>query len=398
MNDISNHTSSIATSTNSKNCLYIHIPFCPSGCKFCHFYLPWAKKLGYINLLEREIILRFPKWKTHVDTIHIGGWTPNMLSDSELTALFDLIQRKFVWWQELSIELHTELLSYKQLDTLKKWWVTRISFWIQTFDTQILQAHARISKNYEKLWLYIEYAKKIGFQKLNFDLIYDLLGDWIKNIENNLAFISKYRPTSVNYYWLRLLTDYLRKNHTINYRRRFAFYLKIREWLTKLWYIQKNDAIYHLPWFQGGKNFLYEDYVYAHNHTLYGIGVAATSHTANWFHKNVISLDTYEKLLSEERIPQDLHFRLEEIPFLLYRCYYWLLMYKELDIPTFEKEYWGGSIEKMRQHLARIEQEGLIIRWENSLRLSEKWTFYLSILEDLLMRDYQKELELLRKL
>ena len=398
MQTTSSRTSSTVTFTNSKTCLYIHIPFCPTGCKFCHFYLSGGKTPNYVWYLEKEFVQRFWEEKVFVDTIHIGWWTPNLLSDQELESLFACIQKRCYWWKELSIELHTDLLSFSQLDTLKKWWVTRISFGIQSFDKEILAHHARISRNYDKLWWYIEYAKKIGFEKINFDLIYDLIGDSPENIKKNIEFVSRYQPTSVNYYWLRLLTDFLRQNHTINYKRRFAYYLLIRAWLTELWYIQKNEAIYHKPWFENGKNFLYEDYVYSKPHTVHAIGVSASSQSNEKFAKNVISIERYMQLLDGNHSPHDLEFTLDEIPYLLYRFYYWLLMYPKMVFQNFEDQYWRGSIEKIYDDIVRLEKEELITLDKFSVKLTQKWLFYFMALEDILMKDYTRELSLLRKL
>lgn len=296
------------------------------------------------------------------------------------------------------MELHTDLLTFSQLDILKSGWVTRISFWIQTFDAEILRVHARVSKNYEKLWSYIEYAKKIGFEKINFDLIYDLIWDSPDKIRKNIEFVKKYQPTSVNYYWLRLLTDFLRKNHTINYKRRFAYYLLIREELTKIWYIQKNDAIYHKPWFENGKNFLYEDYVYSKSHTIYGLGVSATTEDNEKFMKNVISLEKYKNLLDNSLSTHDFHFSLDEIPYLLYRLYYWLLMYPEMNFSDYEAEYGVGTIAKIREDMLRLKNDDLVKISDTSIRLTQKWLFYFMGLEDILMKDYSHELSLLRKL
>ncbi|GAB0175091.1 MAG: hypothetical protein HHAS10_09700 [Candidatus Altimarinota bacterium] len=296
------------------------------------------------------------------------------------------------------MELHTDLLTFPQLDSLKNGGVTRISFGIQTFDAEILKLHARVSKNYEKLGSYIEYAKEIGFEKINFDLIYDLIGDSPDKIRKNIEFVKQYQPTSVNYYGLRLLTDFLRENHTMNYKRRLAYYLLIREELTKIGYIQKNDAIYHKPGFENGRNFLYEDYVYSKSHTIYGLGVSATSDNNERFAKNVISLEKYKNLLDNNESTQDFHFSLSEKPYLLYRLYYWLLMYPTMSFADYEAEYGTGTILKIKEDMSRLEGEGLVKIEDSSIRLTQKGLFYFMGLEDILMKDYTYELSLLRKL
>ena len=73
--------------------LYIHIPFCAHICNYCDF----AKKIkisqtqedNYIKKIKEDLL----KNKEHlrdIDTIYIGGGTPNALSYNALNIYFNL--------------------------------------------------------------------------------------------------------------------------------------------------------------------------------------------------------------------------------------------------------------------------------------------------------------------
>lgn len=380
-----------------KNVFYVHIPFCPSWCKFCHFYLDWWKKTWYIALLKKEYKIRFWNDNIKIESIHIWWWTPNMLSLEEMWELLDFLDKKLYWTKEFSIELHPALLSFEYLDLLKEKWIDRISFWIQTLDKKILKKHTRVDFNYNDLWKYIKYSKQIGFKKINFDFIYDLIWDSIENINKNLEFIKKYKPSSINYYPLRLLTNYLQDNHSLNIKKRFFFYIYIKNKLINFWYIKKNDAIYFLKDFGNWKNFLYEDIVYTYKHNLFWIWVSATSDTGA-FYKNSIKYHEYKKLLDKNINPFKLTFRLSKIPYLLYRFYYLLLMYNNISLDKFDTIYWRWSLEIILVYLDNLVKLELLLISEKNIYLTEKWIFYIEKIEEILFISFKKEYELLKKL
>lgn len=377
---------------------YIHIPFCPTWCKFCHFFLDWWKKTWYIDLLKKEYSIKYWKKKLKIKCIHIGWWTPNMLSLSEMWDLLDFLNNKLYWFEEFSIELHPALLSFEYLDLLKSKWINRVSFWIQSLDEEILKNHTRVDLNYFNLGKYLDYSKKLWFQKINFDFIYDLIWDSLENINKNLNFIKKYKPTSVNYYLLRLLTKFLKDNHSINLKRRFVFYLYIKNFFIKNDYIVKNDSIYFLKEFWNWKNFLYEDIVYTKQHNLYWLWVSATSDIWGEFRKNSINYDIYRKNIINWNVWFDLTFKLDEIPYLLYRFYYLILMYNSISIDMFDTIYWKSSLNKIINYIKKIEKIWLIKIDLNNIYLTNKWIFYFEKIEEILFLNFKEEYELLKKL
>lgn len=382
-----------------KQVLYIHIPFCPSGCKFCHFYLDSKQTTGYIKLLEKEFLLRFWDTKIPIDTIHIGGGTPNMLPLNELRKLFEFIHKRFFWYEELSIELHPSLLSFAQLDLLRSSWVTRISLWIQTFDPEILAHHTRVNLKYDTLWDHILYAKQIWFEKINFDLIYDLIWDSILNIKHNLSFIEKYKPTSVYYYRLRTFTEYLKKNYVKNERKTFLYYIFIRDFfLYKTQYTRLNNSVYYdTSQLCDKPAFLYDEYIYSHERNIIGLWVAATSDSWRNYTKNSISFDEYTQKIEKQQMPTTLNFLLWEESYRMGKFYLFFLQNSEFLLGKFTDMYWIS--DEFENKLTILMNLGFLIYKDSMIKLTEKWHFYLDdAFGDILFKDRENDLALLRKL
>ena len=84
--------------TNNGLGLYIHIPFCVKKCNYCDFYsvVPTADiKERYIESLLREIKKWGERTARPIDTMYIGGGTPSLLSEAELSAVFGAAREAF---------------------------------------------------------------------------------------------------------------------------------------------------------------------------------------------------------------------------------------------------------------------------------------------------------------
>lgn len=383
-----------------KKVFYFHIPFCPTWCKFCHFYLKWQKKIWYIDLLKKEYEIRFLWKKQKADCIHIGWWTPNMLNLIEMEDFLKFLNDKLYWFKEFSIELHPALISFELLDLLKKYNVDRLSFGIQTLDLNILKNHTRVDINYKKLWKYICYSKKIWFKKINFDFIYDLIWDSIENIKKNLYFIKKYKPTSIYYYRLRKFTNYLKEKHISNEKKSFWYYLYIKEFFEKNGFYRLNNSVYYdnkqLLW---EKPFFYDELIYSKEHSLFWFWVCATTNIWNNFFKNNIDYLEYEKLINNNCIAFDLKFALNQSSYILNKFYFYILQNHTFYIKDFLEEFSFDFILDLKKVIDNMIYYEMItfINWV--IKLTEKWHYYIDEkLWDIIFYWREKDFNLLKKL
>lgn len=138
------------------NSIYIHIPFCNYKCDYCNFFVLQKNHPNfqanliteYIQALHREIDHRNNTLgKQTIKTIYIWWWTPLLIGKEAIFGLIDHIQE--VWWlemiEELSIELNPDPFEETR-DFVKACcdrypFIPRVrySFWIQTFDDELLK-------------------------------------------------------------------------------------------------------------------------------------------------------------------------------------------------------------------------------------------------------------------
>ncbi len=187
--------------------LYIHIPFCDSKCNYCAFN-------SYVGLyhLKQEYMLRLynqlqTQIKTHkvekFNTVFIGGGTPSCIEADEYKPIFNLLQKYTDEFTEITIEANPNSATLKWQKDMFELGVNRISFGIQSFNDEKLKF---LNRNHSKDQAIeaIKNAKKIGFKKINCDIIYDTKLDTKQLIDNDIDFISMLPIDHVSAYSLTL--------------------------------------------------------------------------------------------------------------------------------------------------------------------------------------------------
>ncbi len=170
--------------------IYIAIPFCtdkgvdkkqPEKCGFC--LLPTIPYSGQVLKQYMDILLNYelPKYAEYmgrhtsihqVDTIFLGGGTPNILSAPLYETLLDRVRSLF--HLKPSVEITTEgtpeLYTYDKLKRFKDLGGTRISLGVQQFNEDLLPLCGRkVTKG--RVRKAIIMALDLGFS-VNVDLIY----------------------------------------------------------------------------------------------------------------------------------------------------------------------------------------------------------------------------------
>lgn len=153
--------------------LYIHIPFCHSLCTFCGCNIRVLKNNSenndYLTALKNEWAL-YPS-DTVVDTLFLGGGTPNFLSPRELKNLihhFTFTKNKLI-----TIEIDPRGLRLHDLDDYKEMGITHLSIGIQDFNEQVLKSVNR-TQSEQHIQNLVKKAKELKFEKINGDFIYGL--------------------------------------------------------------------------------------------------------------------------------------------------------------------------------------------------------------------------------
>ncbi|MFM9413616.1 radical SAM family heme chaperone HemW [Peptococcus simiae] len=175
--------------------LYIHIPFCPSKCRYCDFLsgpAAEADQTAYIEALLTDLRLQTQAFDQPLETIFIGGGTPSSLSRANwarlLEGMADLPGLEAV--QEWTVEVNPGDLAPGLLADWLAAGVNRLSMGIQSFDDDTLKMLGRRHNRATALAAY-ETIRAAGFSNVNLDLMYGLPGmtldKWRATVKTALA-------------------------------------------------------------------------------------------------------------------------------------------------------------------------------------------------------------------
>jgi oxygen-independent coproporphyrinogen-3 oxidase len=142
-----------------------------------------------VDAIVRELSLRRDYLKNEkIDTIYIGGGTPSLLAEKQLTKVFEKLFNEYEVSAsaEITLEANPDDLSLNYLQMLKNHTpINRLSIGIQSFADEDLNYMNR-AHNAKEARVCIENALKLGFHNLTVDLIYGTPTtsheQWFKNL------------------------------------------------------------------------------------------------------------------------------------------------------------------------------------------------------------------------
>ena len=183
--------------------LYIHIPFCKSICTYCDFTKRVSNENNYIKYIER-LSLELEHYKDNlfsIDTVYIGGGTPNVLDLKLLESIFIKIEGILSQSKENTIELNPELVTEDLCKLLAKYKFNRVSLGVETVNDKSIKLLNR-HHNKNDIINSFNYLRKNGIENINVDLIFGIPNANINDIKNDLDFITGLNPTHISYYSL----------------------------------------------------------------------------------------------------------------------------------------------------------------------------------------------------
>jgi oxygen-independent coproporphyrinogen-3 oxidase len=201
--------------------LYFHIPFCTHRCAYCDFntYAGQEEQIpAYVNALCKEIEYVGPRAERSrsdgggvvearlmAHTIFFGGGTPSLLSPGQFEAIFKSIHENFVVTDdvEITIEANPGTVSYEKLLALRQIGINRISYGVQSANTEELRMLER-AHNFFDVIDAVAFARKAGFENLNLDLIYGLPEQTLETWQTTVKRVLDLQPEHISAYALTL--------------------------------------------------------------------------------------------------------------------------------------------------------------------------------------------------
>lgn len=207
---------------------YLHIPFCPSRCTYCHWITNTKSKEEevelYIDYLEREMILyknRLGLDQIPVTSVLWGGGTPTYPKPAQLERLLKAYTTHFDLSNctQFSVEAEpTTLLGedgIERLKILKAYGVDRISLGVQSVDDKVLPTMGRAHSHQETLQA-ITNMRNVGFDNIYIDLIYGYPGQTIEKWVEDMLYATTLDVDGYQLYRLRIKQLGDRRGNIIN--------------------------------------------------------------------------------------------------------------------------------------------------------------------------------------
>jgi oxygen-independent coproporphyrinogen III oxidase len=169
--------------------LYIHIPFCDSKCFYCAFNSYTDRfhlKHEYMNALKKQLKNDIENYiikdNKKIETVFIGGGTPSTIKAFEYEEIFKIIKPYLEESAEITTEANPNSASYEWLKSMNELGVNRVSFGVQSFNTEKLKFLGRSHSSNSAIKA-IQNAHSIGFKGINCDIIYGVQNDTLESMK-----------------------------------------------------------------------------------------------------------------------------------------------------------------------------------------------------------------------
>ena len=280
----------------TKTGIYIHIPFCRRECFYCHFVKrKYDPELAdrYIDALQKEIQLR-AAGDYVIDTIYIGGGSPSVLKEKQLSSIAGALFKHFTIEDqaEFTIEVNPEDVSREKLLALREMGINRLSIGTQSFRAEDLSYLKRTHGVRQSLSA-VECALDIGFTNINVDFIISLPGQNRDTLEDSFSVLKRYTVPHVSAYLLEDVEEGEEKDTRDN-----DLYFFTIDYLAGLGYVHYEVSNFCRDGFQARHNLKYWK-----NKGYIGMGLSASGFETGMDYRNARSFNGYFKKLSAGELP-----------------------------------------------------------------------------------------------
>ncbi len=190
--------------------IYVHIPFCRQKCSYCDFYsVNWndESENKYVEAVLNEI----KGYKERLngqyvaDSVFFGGGTPTIIKPESLykimEALRDLIEVNKN--SEISMEANPNTLTFEKLREYREIGINRLSIGVQSLNDDILKKIGRVHDSRQAIES-IDRAKSAGFSNINTDVMFNIPGQEVSDIEDTISRLIERNIEHISFYSLKL--------------------------------------------------------------------------------------------------------------------------------------------------------------------------------------------------
>jgi oxygen-independent coproporphyrinogen-3 oxidase len=365
--------------------LYLHIPFCRKRCKFCYFRVYTDKNARdvetYVDALVKEVALCAAQpvvGGRKLNYVYFGGGTPSYLSATQLRGMMTRLKEIMPWdgAEEVTFECEPGTLQQHKLEALRQLGVTRLSLGVENFDAGILEYNGRAHLE-EEIHRAYGWARNLGFEQINIDLIAGMVGESWDNWKTCVAKTLALAPDSVTIYQMELPfnTVFSKELKLVGQDEPG---LAVADWPTKRAWVRyafdtmtaagySVSSAYTLVRKQGAR-FVYRDNLWR-GADMFGTGVASFGHIGGVHIQNVDTWERYIEMLNRGELPLGRALPVTSKQMLIREV---VLQIKKgsLDAAYFQAKFGADILTEFAEAFAELEQLGFLTRKPDGVALS----------------------------
>lgn len=359
--------------------LYIHIPFCDSGCIFC----PYFKLIGdenfnklkdqYIDALVKELKLyKTTKYfsRKKIATVHFGGGNPLLLEIEDFEKIIEAIKLNFEIIYDDSWTLEGSVNSVTSVDymrRLKALGFSRISLGIQTFNENIRRL-MHIKSSVQDIYSAVEILNEANFNDYCFDLMYNLPNQTEEDLIQDISKADELNPMHIDIYNMAVFPNtYIDKKikeqnyYSINpsNENNIRMYKLADKYLTELGYAPLTTNTYS----KRQQEIHRGDWVYLTNNNVLGLGASSRGYISGFSYKNVCDISEYIQQVDQNRFPANLSLITDKD-----EQESRLMIMFPIRLKIMKEEI--KNIDKYRDRLDYLKELGLVIETERYIELT----------------------------
>jgi oxygen-independent coproporphyrinogen-3 oxidase len=369
--------------------LYLHIPFCRKRCKFCYFRVYTDKNARdvetYTDALVKEVSLysRTPVVGGRpLKYVYFGGGTPSYLSATQLRDLMSRLKAVMPWEgaEEVTFECEPGTLQQHKLEALRELGVTRLSLGVENFNPKLLEYNGRAHLE-EEIYRAYGWARDLGFEQINIDLIAGMVGETWDNWRDCVAKTLSLSPDSVTIYQMELPfnTVFSRELRLVGQDEPPA--APVADWPTKRDWVNyafdtmlaagyEVSSAYTVVKDRRRCKFVYRDSLWR-GADMFGTGVASFGHVRGVHVQNVDRWEDYVGWLDRDQLPLG-----RALPVWpqerLTREMILQLKTGRLEAGYFRKKFGQDILEAFGEGFRELEEAGYLTRTADGVSLTRK--------------------------
>ena len=302
--------------------IYLHVPFCRSMCWYCGCHTSVTKRDDPIATYaaglrsEARLVAETIGQRLPVSHVHFGGGTPTIMSPETFVDLVGALRYSFFVLPdaEIAVEIDPRTLTEEMTEALGYYRVNRASLGVQSFDPAVQRAINRL-QSFEQTALSVERLRRVGVNRINFDLLYGLPLQTVDSCLDTVAKCVELRPDRFSVFGYAHIPSFKKHQRKIDEAslpdsiERHLQSETIAEALVDAGYVRIGLDHFALPGDslaiarQDGRlkrNF--QGYTDDSADTLIGLGASAIGRMPQGFVQNVVATRDYLARIAEDRL------------------------------------------------------------------------------------------------